>query len=1452
MSYFFDYKVYTQYSIMDYYSYYNNFLPKFFIFKHNGKNVSFINFILYKIDYIFSKISNFFTNWVLSTNHRRIALMYFIFTIISGFTGLILATVIRIELAYPGQSILFSNAEKYLTIISLHGIIMVFFMIIPIIFGAFGNFLLPTQLGIRDVAFPRLNSFMFWVTPSGFVMLLHILLFDKSYNLTYWLNYSELRFQLRRRFYITQDEFANFKDLSDNSLLSIRLKNNNIDFYSTKNKILKDFNNEFDNSIFKTVNSLFYFNFNDIIFLLYFYYISLTYSITLIILDLTNLSNFKLQNNYFFFIYIDLNFFFLYIFFFIESFCNILLSNLNFFLFLINSLIYELVYFFNYIDKIALFYAIFDFIYSSNNSLLVNNRLFFIKDSNFVYFDNFNISFLDLYNHIFYYNFYINKIDNDFYLKILDNKNISNTFTNYFLNHIDLEVLNLYMNNYIFNDNSFLNHDNFFYFMNNDSLMCYIDYIDSQYSNSYYLSTILFLLYLDNLMGLFLFYYPFNAYISFENLFIFIYNYINNIMYIKIFSIECFFILFDLNMFSILQPCINTIIFLLFDINYIFINFDIKININLMSYFVEFFYYKLITDMYIHIYQLLINFDFLSYLFLIDFRFILNNIMFEFLYNIILLDRGVNELIINHNNLLIDLDLIINDYLYIFMLDIFFIDLYLLLIRLDFYFNTNLFNLFNLFFIDYFFYLTVIDISVNNYILSLIEIFFFDYIVFFTQIDIYLYYILYSFFFNLFFNYYSIYISYYYFIIIFDKYINNSILNYFYFITFDYFFFLTIIDITLISYIFYILESISIDFKILLFLVDFILNKLVIFDLFYSHIINNFIYSVLALLSNIDEDFNLILCFLYFKYLPNFTIIPHINNIKQKSWQKIDVRAVLDEIDEICSCYIVTSGLQKKNYNIKVDLSNSMLYPERTLDNIINNISSNDILNFNNIVSLKNIRSYVDIYVKLLLNLDYFLDWRELRLERDIWRSVDDLSLARRHWNLRKKYFANFYEPETLISKVSIWLPNHLIPGWAFVTPYSSRLRYTALGKVDIALIVVFAASLGSVFSSVNYVITYRYIGSPIFKNRRELRSFFIDALLDASRMMILANPALLIGIILLLSDRHFGTSVFDFSGGGDTILFQHLFWFFGHPEVYIIIIPCFGFMNSLLPYYLKKRLSGRLSLQFSMYTIAFMGFAVWGHHMYMVGLANSVRTLYSTMTVMISVPASTKVLHWCVTIINSTITSDVGFLFLLSFMYFFVLGGLSGMFLAHIGFDVIFHDTFYVIGHFHVMLAGAAMSCIFAAFYFYFPSIFGVKYSRFFAYLHFVFYLSGQLLTLIPMFWLGYAGMPRRIMDYPSVFSGWHSIISSGHILTFMSLVFFLIMIFDSIYESRAPISKNRGVSRLNNRFSLYVYESRKLQFNKNKSLLLQNSYLFNNKLSYNNLSKLELENFEYIFLNK
>ncbi len=173
---------------------------------------------------MYARLCYFVADWVLTTNHRRLAILYFAMIAVTGFTGLVLATIIRLELAYPGQYFLAQNAERYLTTISLHGIVMVFFVVIPVLFGAFGNFLLPTQLGIRDVAFPRLNSFMFWVTPAGFVMLLHILLFDRAYNVTYWLNYSELRAQLRRRYTQVELPAAEFRtDLVNTSALGVRL-----------------------------------------------------------------------------------------------------------------------------------------------------------------------------------------------------------------------------------------------------------------------------------------------------------------------------------------------------------------------------------------------------------------------------------------------------------------------------------------------------------------------------------------------------------------------------------------------------------------------------------------------------------------------------------------------------------------------------------------------------------------------------------------------------------------------------------------------------------------------------------------------------------------------------------------------------------------------------------------------------------------------------------------------------------------------------------------------------------------------------------------------------------------------------------------------------------------------------------------------------------------------------
>jgi cytochrome c oxidase subunit 1 len=305
----------------------------------------------------------------------------------------------------------------------------------------------------------------------------------------------------------------------------------------------------------------------------------------------------------------------------------------------------------------------------------------------------------------------------------------------------------------------------------------------------------------------------------------------------------------------------------------------------------------------------------------------------------------------------------------------------------------------------------------------------------------------------------------------------------------------------------------------------------------------------------------------------------------------------------------------------------------------------------------------------------------------------------------------------------------------------------------------------------------------------------------------------------MLLSDRHWQTSFFDYSGGGDTGLFQHMFWCFGHPEVYVIMIPVFGFTNTVMSYFLRKRVSARSSLMYSMYTIAFLGFFVWGHHMYMVGLSHTTRMLFSTLTVMISVPAATKLMHWSVTLVNSYFTMEIPFLWTFSFIYFFISGGVSGMCVAHTGMDVLFHDTFYVIGHFHVMLAGSGMMGIFSAFYFYFPAMYGVRYSRLYAYIHYVYYILGQFLTVVPMLWLGYCGMPRRVLDYPSTLGGWHAIATAGHLLSLFAMISFFLMIYDSIRQAKPTIRSNFGIGRFNTRLNFYLFEVNRLHFIQQKS---------------------------------
>lgn len=474
-------------------------------------------------------------------------------------------------------------------------------------------------------------------------------------------------------------------------------------------------------------------------------------------------------------------------------------------------------------------------------------------------------------------------------------------------------------------------------------------------------------------------------------------------------------------------------------------------------------------------------------------------------------------------------------------------------------------------------------------------------------------------------------------------------------------------------------------------------------------------------------------------------------------------------------------------------------------------------------------------------------NWRQLKFTREAWRCR--LLSARHQKTLYKRYVSEeglFWSVERNAKDV--------LPGWAMITPFAARTRFTAIGKVDIGLMGVFLVLNSSIVSSANFLVTYRYLSTLNNRKMRDARSFFTEGVMVASWMMIAANPMLAIGILMLLCDRHWQTSFFDYSGGGDTVLFQHMFWFFGHPEVYVIMIPAFGFNNTLLSFYLRKRVSARASLMYSMYTIAFLGFFVWGHHMYMVGLAHTTRMLFSTLTVMISVPAATKLMHWCVTLVNSSFWVELPFLFSLLFIFFFVSGGISGMAVAHTGMDILFHDSFYVIGHFHVMFAGAAMFASFGAFYFYFPSIFGVKFSRIWGYLHIVYFLLGQLMTVIPMFWLGYSGMPRRVLDYPASLGGWHAIVSAGHLLSVAGLMAFFIMIFDSLRQGRAATRNSFGVSRFNTRWNFYLYEVARTRFVQRKGWYIsrynQPESLSLNELNYTNNEVLETTLYSYVLV--
>lgn len=418
--------------------------------------------------------------------------------------------------------------------------------------------------------------------------------------------------------------------------------------------------------------------------------------------------------------------------------------------------------------------------------------------------------------------------------------------------------------------------------------------------------------------------------------------------------------------------------------------------------------------------------------------------------------------------------------------------------------------------------------------------------------------------------------------------------------------------------------------------------------------------------------------------------------------------------------------------------------------------------------------------------------------------------------------------------------------GWTFITPFSSKIKYTGLGSQDAAIFSVLFSGISTTISFTNLLITRRTLSMPGLINRRVLIPFLSITLFLVMRMLSLITPVLGAAMLMLLLDRHWKTTFFDYSYGGDVILFHHLFWFFGHPEVYVVIIPAFGIINMIIPFYTTRRIASKHHLIWATYIMGYMGFLVWGHHMYLVGLDHRSRSMYSTITVMISLPAIVKIINWTLSLLNSSIKWDLSLLFAIVFFFFFLCGGLTGMWLSHVTLNMYVHDTFYVVAHFHFLFSSATFSSIFAAIYYYYYILFNNTFTKIFGFLQLFYWFCGQWLTFLPLFLIGYNGLPRRYHDYPISFSSWNGLASTGHILTLISIFFFLIVLCDSNINKRVNITKTYGTPRFYKRINYYIF---KINFLNNSNLQVF-SYIKHVNITKRNYVKVQF--YEFYNFNK